>query len=75
MLSEDTRLKLENLHRRQIMGIDMDILFMIFVSYYIATNYRKNFYQVLISILLISIIVHRLFRINTRINQMIFGKV
>lgn len=75
MLSEETRVRLEKWHRVQIMGIDMDILFTVFLSYYITTNYRRNFYQVLISVLLISIIVHRLFRINTRINQMIFGKV
>jgi hypothetical protein len=75
MLSEATRQRLEKLHRIQILGIDLDILFTIIVSYYITNAYKKNFFQILITILVISIIVHRTFRINTRINEMIFGKV
>lgn len=75
MLSENNRQRLEKLHRIQILGIDMDILFMLIVSYYISNTYKKNFLQVLIIILVISVIVHRTFRINTRINEMIFGKV
>jgi hypothetical protein len=75
MFSKDTRQRLENFHRIQILGIDLDILFTIFISYYISNHYKKNFNQVLITILFISIIVHRIFRINTRINEVIFGKV
>jgi hypothetical protein len=75
MLSEATRQYLEKLHRIQIFGIDLDILFMLIVSYYIANSYKKNFFQVIIIILIISIIVHRTFRINTRINEMIFGYI
>jgi hypothetical protein len=36
MLSEETRQRLEKLHRIQILGIDLDILFTFIVSYYIA---------------------------------------
>jgi hypothetical protein len=75
MLSEVTRQRLEKLHRIQILGIDLNILFMVIVSYYIANTYKKIFFQVLIIILVINVIVHRTFRINTRINEMIFGKV
>jgi hypothetical protein len=75
MLSETTRQRLEKLHRIQLLGIDLDILFMLIISYYIQVTYKKNFFQVLIIILVISIIVHRTFRINTRINEMIFDKV
>jgi len=75
MLSENTRQYLERLHRIQILGIDLDILFMLIVSYYISNTYKKSYLQVFIIILVISIIVHRTFRINTRINEMIFGKV
>jgi hypothetical protein len=75
MLSENTRQRLENLHRIQIFGIDLDILFMVIISYYISVTYKKNFIQIIITILFISIFVHRLFRINTRVNEVIFGKV
>lgn len=75
MLSETNRQRLEKLHRIQILGIDMDILFMLIISYYISNIYKKNFTQVIITILFISIFVHRIFRINTRVNEMIFGKV
>jgi hypothetical protein len=75
MFSEKTRTTLEELHRIQILGIDLDILFTLLISYYISQIYKKNFYKVLIIIVLISIIVHRTFRINTRINEIIFGRV
>lgn len=75
MFSEKTRQQLEDLHRTQFLGIDLDILFMIIFSYYIVISYQKNFLQVFVIILLISIIVHRIFRINTRINELIFGKI
>lgn len=75
MLSENTRQYLERLHRIQILGIDLDILFMLIVSYYVSNTYKKSYLQVFIIVLVISIIVHRTFRINTRINEMIFGKV
>jgi hypothetical protein len=76
MISEKTRKRLENFHRIQVFGIiDLDILFMIIISYYISITYKQNFYRVLISIVFISIIVHRILRINTRLNEMILGKV
>lgn len=76
MISENTRKRLENLHRIQVFGIvDLDILFTIMISYYITITYKVNFYKVLISIVVISVIVHRMLRINTRLNEMIFGKV
>lgn len=75
MLLETTRKRLEELHRMQILGLDLDILFTLTISYYISLTYRYNFYNVLFTILLLSIVVHRIFRINTRLNEMIFGKV
>ena len=75
MFSEKTRKTLEELHRKKILGIDLDILFTLLISYYISQTYKKNLYQVLIIIALISVIVHRTFRINTRINEIIFGRV
>jgi hypothetical protein len=76
MISENIRKRLENFHRIQVFDIiDLDILFMIIISYYISTVYKQNFYKILISIVFISIIIHRMFKINTRINEFIFGKV
>ena len=75
MFSEQTRKQLEELHKIQIIGIDVDILFTIIISYYIASVYNYNFYKVILIMFLITIIVHRIFRINTRINELIFGKV
>lgn len=75
MFSEKTRKRLEDLHRTKILGIDLDILFTVLISYYISQTYKKNFYNVLITIVLISVIVHRTFRINTRLNEIIFGRV
>ena len=75
MFSETTRKRLEELHRIQIIGIDLDILFTLIISYYISLTYNYNFYKVLFIIVIASIIVHRIFKINTRLNEMIFGKV
>lgn len=75
MFSETTRKRLEEIHRIQIVGIDLDIIFTLTISYYISLTYHYDFYKVLFIIVLISIIVHRILRINTRVNEMIFGKV
>ena len=53
MFSEKTRKRLEELHRIQILGIDLDILFTLLISYYISQTYKQKFYQVLIIIVLI----------------------
>lgn len=44
MFSEETRKQLEELHKLKILGIDLDILFMILISYYITITY--NLYNV-----------------------------
>lgn len=75
MFSEQTRKQLEELHKIQIIGIDLDILFTTVISYYIANVYNYNFYKVILIVFLVSSFIHRIFRINTRINELIFGKV
>ena len=75
MFSEETRKQLEELHKIQILGIDLDILFTVLISYYIASVYNYNFYKVILVVFLITSFIHRIFRINTRINEIIFGKV
>lgn len=74
MFSEKTRKRLEEIHRIQIACIDLDIIFTLSISYYISLTYHYDFYKVLFTIMLISIIVHRIFKINTRLNEMIFGR-
>ena len=75
MFSEQTRKQLEELHKIQIINIDLDILFTIIISYYIASVYNYNLYKVILIVFLASSFIHRIFRINTRINEIIFGKV
>lgn len=67
--------RLEEIYRIQIIGIDLDIILTLTTSYYISLIYYYNFYKVLFVIALRSIIVNRIFKINTRVNEMIFGKV
>lgn len=75
MLSETFRKQLNDLHQTQIFNIEIDIIFTVIVSYWISITYNRNFTSTLISIILISIIIHRIFRINTFINRLIFGNV
>ena len=67
--------RLEEIYRIQIVGIDLDIILTLTTSYYISLIYYYDFYKVLFVIALRSIIVNRIFKINTRVNEMIFGKV
>jgi hypothetical protein len=67
--------RLEEIYRIQIVGIDLDIILTLTTSYYISLIYYYDFYKVLFLTVLRSIIVNRIFKINTRVNEMIFGKV
>jgi hypothetical protein len=67
--------RLEEIYRIQIVGIDLDIILTLTTSYYISLIYYYDFYKVLFVTVLRSIIVNRIFKINTRVNEMIFGKV
>lgn len=75
MFSEVFRQRLEKLHQYKIFGVELDIIFMLFISYWISWNYNVNFYKTLLYVIIISIIVHRIFRINTTLNKYIFGVV
>jgi len=74
MLPENIRLQIEQFHRFQILGIDLDFYFMLILSYIITIQYKTNFLQTFIIILLLSIFIHRILNINTRINQIIFNQ-
>lgn len=75
IISEATRQKLENIHRTQILKIDLDIIATILFSYYLSTIIKKTFFVTFVIVLIISIIIHRILGINTRINEMIFGNL
>lgn len=66
--------RLEEIYRIQIYGIDLDIILTLTTSYYISLIYYYDFYKVLFVTVLRSIIINRIFKINTRVNEMIFGK-
>lgn len=74
IISEAMRVKLENLHRKQILIIDLDIIVSILLSYYLSPIIKRNFLETFIIILIISILIHKILGINTRINEIIFGK-
>jgi Na+/citrate or Na+/malate symporter len=75
LFSEDTRKKLEDLHRMRFLFIDMDILFILLISVYISVYYNVDLVGMFLLMLILSILVHRIFRINTRVNEVLFGLV
>jgi len=72
MISENFIKKLEKIHRIQVIGIDLDILFTFFISYFISIYYNFNFYIVFITVIIISIVVHKSIGIKTRLNEELF---
>lgn len=52
--------KLENLHRKQILKIDVDIVVTILFSYYLSKTIKRNFLEIFITVLIISTIIHRI---------------
>ena len=72
---DELRQNIEDIHLYKIGGIELDIIFTIFITYCISENYHKDFYTTLLYVIIISIAVHRIFRINTTLNKYIFGKV
>lgn len=75
LINEKTRQCLEKIHRKQILGIDLDIIAMVIFSYYLSITFKKNYLQIFIGVLIVSIIIHKTLGINTRINEVIFGNL
>lgn len=69
------RENIEKIHLYKIFGIELDLIFTVLISYWVSFLYKLNIYKTLFIVLLTSIIVHRIFRINTTINKSIFGIV
>uniref|UniRef100_A0A6C0EKI7 Uncharacterized protein n=1 Tax=viral metagenome TaxID=1070528 RepID=A0A6C0EKI7_9ZZZZ len=61
-----------------VLGIAIvDLLLTIALAFgiYFLAKKRWNFWIILLSLLVLAILVHRLFCVNTTINKLIFGKV
>lgn len=52
-----------------------DFLLTVLLAFGISYVFNVNYYTTLIIIMIIGIIVHRLFCVNTKINTILFGKV
>lgn len=72
---DELRQQIEDIHLYKIAGIELDIIFTVLITYWISENYHKDFYTTLLYVIIISVAVHRIFRINTSLNKYIFGKV
>lgn len=53
----------------------LDLLATILGAWAISVYFKLNFFIVLLFAIIIGILLHRLFCVNTTVNKMIFGKV
>jgi hypothetical protein len=64
----------EGVHSYRIFNIAIiDVIFTIIGALVISIIFKINFGLILIFLLLLGIVLHRLFCVNTTINKMIFG--
>lgn len=65
----------EGVHKYRIMDVAIvDLIMTIVFSYFIARYFGYDFKKTLASVMVIGIIAHKLFCVDTTINKMIFGK-
>lgn len=63
-------------HSVRILNIAiLDLLATVLGSWLISYYFKLNFFIVLITALIIGVLLHRLFCVNTTINKMIFGTI
>jgi len=66
----------EGVHSYRLFDIAVvDLLATALVSGAISFTFNKNFIVILLILLLLGIIFHRLFCVNTTINKLIFGEI
>jgi len=66
----------EGVHAYRIFGVAaVDLSLTILAAYFISEHFKTHFVYTLIVILLLGIVVHRLFCVNTTINKLVFGTV
>lgn len=66
----------EGFHKERLFGFAAyDVIGTIIIAYLVAEYYKINFFKTLLIILFLTILIHRLFGVDTSLNLMIFGKV
>ena len=66
----------QDFHQQRFMGVALyDTLGTIVGAWLISIMFKIDFLTTLIAAFIIAIIMHRIFCVNTTINQLIFGKV
>lgn len=66
----------EGAHSIRLFNIAIiDLILTIIGAFLISLFFKINFFIVFIIIMLLAIILHRLFCVNTTINKMIFGEI
>ena len=66
----------EGAHSYRFFGIAfIDLFLTILIAYFYSNYYETNFWSTFLILMLIAVVVHRIFCVNTTINTMIFGQV
>jgi hypothetical protein len=66
----------QGFHKQRFLGVALyDTLGTIIIAWLISIAFKIDFLSTLIGAFLLGIFLHRLFCVNTTINQLIFGKV
>lgn len=66
----------EGVHSVRICDIALvDVAGTVFLANILSKTFKFKFVYTLLVLLLIAIIIHRIFCVNTKINVMIFGKI
>lgn len=64
----------EGIHSIRLFGVAIiDYIMTVVGSYMISYYYNLDFWKVHLSVLVLGVILHRLFCVNTEINKLIFG--
>ncbi len=64
----------QGLHKYRIFNIAIiDLVFTIIVAYFISTQFKISFSKTFIILMIIAIIIHKLFGVETTINKFIFN--
>lgn len=63
-------------HRWRLFDVAVgDVLLTVLGAYFIARAFQASFLATLIVVLVLGIVMHRLFCVNTKVNVMLFGKI
>ncbi len=66
----------KGIHSYRVFDIAIvDVLLTFLVAFLISKFGKFSFYKVVIILFVVGVIAHRVFRVNTKINKMIFGEL